>query len=63
MEQKQYWGTGIIRFFFLDFWGTEEQSNLFKENKEIGTTLEGPHSFQVVQVKARLKSETEQEIR
>ena len=41
MEQKQYWGTGIIRFFF-DFWGTEEQSNLYKGNKGICTTLEGP---------------------
>ena len=41
VEQKQYWGTGIIRFFF-DFWGTEEQSNLYKGNKGIGTTLEGP---------------------
>ena len=28
--------------FFLDFWGTEEQSNLFKRNKGISTTLEGP---------------------
>ena len=38
---KQYSGTGIIRFFF-EFGGTEEHSNLFQGNKEIGTTLEGP---------------------
>ena len=29
------------KIFCFDFWGTEEQSNLFKGNKGIGTTLEG----------------------
>ena len=36
-EQRQYWGTGNIRKQIFDFWGTEEQANLFQGNKGTGT--------------------------
>ena len=36
-EQRQYWGTGNIRKQIFDFWGAEEQANLFLGNKGTGT--------------------------
>ena len=39
---KTILGNRDHKIFFLDFWGTEEQSNLYKGTKGIGTTLEGP---------------------
>ena len=43
-KQGQYWGKGNIENIF-DFWGTEEQANLFQGNKGTGTPLGGPQKF------------------
>ena len=40
-EQRQYWGTGNIRKYIIDFGGTGEQANLFQGNKRTGNTLGG----------------------
>ena len=41
-EQRQYWGTGMIRKQIFDFLGTGEHANLFQGNSGTGTPPGGP---------------------